>query len=135
GRIFDAALALLGLPTDRQTIESLVSVYRDHQPTIALFPEAERTVQMLRERCRIAIISDGPLFAQQRKIDALGLHELFAPIVLTDTWGREFWKPHGRAFRLIEEKTGHAGAECLYVGDNPAKDFQAPRQLGWATVR
>ncbi len=26
-------------------------------------------------------------------------------------------------------------AECVYVADNPAKDFVAPNQLGWLTIR
>ena len=28
-----------------------------------------------------------------------------------------------------------AASRCVYVGDNVAKDFVAPRRLGWKTVR
>jgi putative hydrolase of the HAD superfamily len=55
--------------------------------------------------------------------------------VLTDRWGRTYWKPHERAFLAIEAALEARGAACVYVGDNPAKDFAAPRRLGWRTVR
>ena len=30
---------------------------------------------------------------------------------------------------------GTGGAHCAYLGDNPRKDFTAPRRLGWRTAR
>src|SRR5207249_9586322 len=86
-------------------------------------------------RARTAIISDGPLAAQQRKVEALGLQAWFDPILLTDRWGRDFWKPHERAFREIEALTAAGGAACAYLGDNPQKDFVAPSRLGWRAGR
>ena len=135
GRLFDETLERLGLAADASTIESLVAVYRGHRPTIALFPDAERFVRSLAGRARAAIVSDGPLASQTQKVAGLGLERWFEPIVLTDRWGRPFWKPHERAFREIEAATGRTGAECVYVGDNPKKDFEAPRRLGWRTLR
>jgi putative hydrolase of the HAD superfamily len=135
GRIFDEALARLGLPVDPSLVAELVAIYRDHRPAIALFPEVGRVVRALSRRALTAIVSDGPLRAQERKVEALGLCAQFAPILLTDRWGRAFWKPHERAFRAIEAACGCGGAACVYVGDNPLKDFVAPRRLGWRTVR
>ena len=135
GRLFDETLACLGLDADAATIEALVTVYRGHRPTIALFPDAERFIRRLEGRVRAAIVSDGPLASQTQKVAGLGLERWFQPIVLTDRWGRAFWKPHERAFREVEAATGCGGAECVYVGDNPNKDFAAPRRLGWRTLR
>ncbi|HYR95794.1 MAG TPA: HAD family hydrolase [Candidatus Binatus sp.] len=135
GRLFDAALGRLGLPADPAAIAALVDVYRHHRPAITLFPDVERGVGALGERVRLAIVSDGPLPSQQRKVRALRLEDWFDPILLTDRWGRAFWKPHDRAFREIERLTGARGGECVYVGDNPRKDFVAPRALGWRTIR
>ena len=73
--------------------------------------------------------------AQQRKVVALALDAWFDPILLTDRWGRDYWKPHERAFREVEALTGSGGATCAYLGDNPQKDFAAPSRLGWRTVR
>jgi putative hydrolase of the HAD superfamily len=135
GRLFDETLVRLGLPVEARTIELLVERYRTHRPALRLFPEVDAVLAGLRPRCRLAIVSDGPLAAQERKIEALGLRGRFDPIVLTDRWGRAFWKPHERAFRAVEAATGEHGGACAYVGDNPLKDFVAPRALGWRRVR
>jgi len=135
GRLFDETLARLGQPADQGTIARLVERYRTHRPTVAFFPEVAAVLDRLRTRCRLALVSDGPLAAQERKVEALGLRARLDPIVLTDRWGRAFWKPHERAFRAVEAATGASGAACAYVGDNPQKDFKAPRALGWRTVR
>jgi putative hydrolase of the HAD superfamily len=135
GRIIDLALAEISLAATAALVGELIGVYRDHRPTIALYPDVARVIPLVRPRVRTAIVSDGPLVSQQRKVEALGLEALFAPIVLTDAWGRDFWKPHEGAFRAIEAVTGASGPACLYAGDNPAKDFAGPRRLGWRTVR
>ena len=37
---------------------------------------------------------------------------------------------------LASRRQHHSdAAECVYVADNPTKDFAAPRALGWHTVR
>ena len=134
-RLFDAAFGRLGLPVDAAAIAALVDVYRHHRPVIAVYPDVERMLRALPARTRLAIISDGPLPSQQRKVRALRLEDRFDPVLLTDRWGRTFWKPHERAFREMERLTGACGGACAYVGDNPRKDFVAPRALGWRTIR
>ena len=84
---------------------------------------------------RLAVISDGPLQSQRAKVDALGLESLVDRILLTDAWGPDFWKPHQRAFKLIEAEWNCSPSELAYVGDNPTKDFAAPNSRGWLTIR
>ena len=133
GRIFDEALGRIGIAPTPALILRLVGIYRAHRPAIALFPDVPPVLRAWRGRR--AIVSDGPLLSQERKVQALDLARHFDPVLLTDRWGRTFWKPHARAFESLEAATGHAGPACVYVGDNPAKDFAAPRRLGWRTVR
>ncbi len=135
GRIFNAAMESLGGPTDAQTISQLVEVYRTHDPQIALLPDALELLQGCPEHVHIAAISDGPLSSQQRKSAALGLNRWIDPIVLTDVWGREYWKPSKRAFQAVEQAFQRSGTDCLYIADNPLKDFTAPQAMGWQTVR
>lgn len=132
--IFDLALADLGTAEDAELIRQMIACYRAHSPDIALEPGAKRLLQKLANK-RIAVVSDGLIVAQLRKVEALGLRECAAPIVLTDDWGREFWKPHERAFRFIEDCWSLSGRVLVYVGDNPAKDFKGPSALGWQTIR
>lgn len=133
GHVFDEALRWLGIPPTPTVVTQLVGVYRTHRPSIALFPDVAPVLCAWQGPA--AVVSDGPLIAQHRKAQALDLARRFDPVLLTDRWGRAFWKPHARAFHEIERALGVRGAGCVYVGDNPRKDFAAPRRLGWRTVR
>lgn len=68
-------------------------------------------------------------------ICALGLEELVDDIVITDELGGpQFRKPCDIAFRVMQRRWGVPFGRMAYVGDNPAKDFHAPRQLGMMSV-
>jgi putative hydrolase of the HAD superfamily len=133
--IFDRVLAELGLGADQQLVDGAVECYREHYPTIALAPDARRYLFHSGPRS-LALLSDGYAVTQANKVAALGLdHGMFEPLVLTGAWGRDYWKPHPRGFELIEQHFGRAPSDYVYVADNPAKDFVAPRRLGWRTVQ
>ena len=77
----------------------------------------------------LAIITDGYPNVQWGKIKALNIDNLVGQIIVTGDWGQAFWKPHHRAFIKISQD--HKPTECVYIGDNPKKDFKAPEELGW----
>lgn len=134
-RLFDATLAGLGITPDPATIAAMVAVYREHRPRIRLAADA-RAFLTGDHGHGLALISDGFAIAQRRKAAALALPRYgFDPLIFTDNWGREFWKPHRRAFEAVEAAHRRRSARFVYVADNPAKDFLAPRALGWATVQ
>ena len=135
GRTFDDLLAAAQVAPGRVQVADLVRIYRSHEPDISLFPGMAALLDEARLRSmRIAIISDGFLEAQQHKVLALGLARWADPILLTDAWGREFWKPHARAFEQAQEACRARAGEIVYIGDNPGKDFQAPHALGWNSI-
>jgi putative hydrolase of the HAD superfamily len=135
GNIFDKILREQSLRWDRSKVEVLISLYRSHPPNICLLPDAVQCLDTLHGKVRLAIISDGPLASQRNKIVALRLKKWFDPIVLTQGIGKGFPKPYTSAFHLIQERFGLDSGRFYYVADNPAKDFIAPRKLGWRTVR
>jgi putative hydrolase of the HAD superfamily len=135
GSIFDEALAGYRIAIDPGFVRELVRVYRQHEPTIALADDAAAWFDTHRGQHRIGLISDGPLICQERKFAALQLDRSVEAAVLTDRWGRFFWKPHPRAFETISEKLNSPPGNCVYVADNPQKDFTAPLELGWRTIR
>ena len=135
GDVFDRVLPRLGVHPDGALIRRLVRVYREHLPTIRLEPAAADLLARLAGRCRLAVLTDGYHETQRRKIRALGLEARCRPIVCTDLWGREHWKPSPKGFLHIQEALGAAPERCIYIGDNPAKDFRAPKHLGWRTLR
>ncbi|GMU21774.1 MAG: hypothetical protein AMXMBFR13_18630 [Phycisphaerae bacterium] len=134
GHIFDRLLEEIRCEPSAELIAEMVACYRTHGPAIQLFDDAEAALERWKGRFRLGLISDGPLVMQQNKARCLGLYERLDRIVLTDEWGSEYWKPHPRAFELIESEFGCRGNSCLYVADNPCKDFIAPSRLGWQTI-
>jgi putative hydrolase of the HAD superfamily len=135
GDIFDRALAALNVRVSPEIVRQIVDIYRGHTPSIQLAADAEEALTYLCARRRITLVTDGYRNTQARKVEALGLVGRFEQIVYTDELGRGKWKPHPEGFRAIQSEFGLAAQEFVYVADNPQKDFIAPRQLGWKTVR
>ncbi len=134
GDTFNRALAEVGLPADDATIHRLVGVYRRHTPAIGLAPDAGRLIPRLRGRY-VGVVTDGPLESQRAKALAVGAPRWSSAVIYTAELGPGFGKPHPRAFEMHQVAAGREGAACVYVADNPSKDFAGPKSLGWATVR
>jgi putative hydrolase of the HAD superfamily len=132
-KVIDETLREAGVSFDQSLIDELVAIYRKHVPSITLSEEAIKVIERL-SVYRLAVISDGFLHAQTAKCQALKLDRWFSPIILTDRWGRDYWKPHPMAFKEIM-KLGESSDRYCYIADNPRKDFVTPRKLGWWTIR
>jgi putative hydrolase of the HAD superfamily len=136
GRIFDEALIALGIDPAPRLVARLVEVYRHHRPAIRLAPDAERFLARSRRGHALALITDGWRVPQKRKIAALGLHRRGIRLAIcTDRWGPDHWKPSTRSFLHVQAYLALPPSCCIYIADNPAKDFIAPRALGWKSVR
>ena len=84
--------------------------------------------------CALAIFSDGDPVRQQLKLDALGVGELFRKVVFTGQ-NPAWHKPAPEGFSALAEALGCRPYECVYVADNPAKDFLGPNQIGMRSIR
>jgi putative hydrolase of the HAD superfamily len=135
GRIFDEALSLLEISDVAGVVPQLVAIYRRHKPRLTLLPEARWAIERFRGQLKLGLITDGYAETQRNKVAALGIDGVFDFVVYTDDLGRENWKPSPVAFRQMMDRLGVIGQECIYVGDNPVKDFFAPNELGWMTVK
>lgn len=133
--IFDDVLTACGARSDDAVITELVARYRTHTPAITLAADARQGLDRWRDHAALAAITDGPLSSQQAKARALGLDAWTSTVVFTADLGPGKGKPDPAAFELVQEKLGVDGKGCVYVADNPAKDFVGPRSLGWRTVR
>lgn len=108
--------------------ETLLWVYRLHQPAIKLMPGVVDFLNELKVNWRAAILTDGRSISQRLKIKALGLQHL--PIYISEEHSSE--KPAPARFELIMHEL--PASRYVYVGDNLRKDFFAPNALGWTTV-
>lgn len=128
------ALAELGVEVSADLRRSVIALYREHDPVIRMLEDARDLVRAAQsEQVALAVLTDGPVTSQSRKVRALGLQEVAAPLVLTAELGKG--KPDPAGFRLIERHYDLPGSSFVYLGDNPVKDFQGPQELGWQTLR
>ncbi len=136
GQIFNLTLEKLGIAADEALmIQELVQIYREHKPNISLHNDAQWAINYFQSYKHLGIITDGYLTTQQNKIQALGISENFELIIYTDLYGRENWKPSPLSYLKVMETIKCEGRECLYVGDNPTKDFVTAKKLDWLTVQ
>jgi putative hydrolase of the HAD superfamily len=135
GNIFDSVLGSFGIVPEPALVDRLVAIYRDHAPSITLCEDARSVLDSLCGTCPLAIITDGPSSTQRRKIYALGIAPLFDIVLVTGELGAENAKPHPLAFRMVEERLGLRERQLVYIGDNPQKDFEAPRRRDWQTIQ
>src|SRR5262249_22314318 len=76
---------------DGSIVAALLGVFRDHRPNIRLFADVAEVLPRLSALGAMALLTDGYLPPQRRKVEALGLQRLFDPIVYTEELGREHW--------------------------------------------
>lgn len=136
GRSFDLFLEQRPEVGSLLTVSDLIFVYREHFPKISFQAGMGSLLSDLRDSgVLLGVISDGSLAAQSQKVKALGLYKKMDEVILTDSWGKEFWKPCERAFVYLEDKWDLPPSQMVYIGDNPKKDFFPGNRRGWTTLR
>lgn len=122
------------LPFPTAWIPELIEMFRGHVPQIALPESTARVLPLLRKSFRLGCVSDGWIAVQKRKLVALGLEPAFDSVVLTDAWGRAYWKPHPASFLRCCEALEVPPEAAIFVGDHPARDIQGARRAGLAAI-
>lgn len=108
----------------QEDIKLLINIYRNHEPNIKLYDDAQMVIAKLKEKnIKIGIITDGYSVSQKAKLKAIDAYNIFDHIIITDELGKEFWKPHPKSFEMMKEKFEIEFTEMIYIGDNPEKDF------------
>lgn len=112
----------------------MLQAYRTHTPRLRLDADTRSTLAALKKAgVTMGIITDGRVVSQSAKYEALGLSEFVHPADLLICSHPNADKTTSRPF--IEMASAHTGEPYfVYVGDNPAKDFEQPNRLGWLTV-
>jgi putative hydrolase of the HAD superfamily len=119
-----------------ENISELIKIYRESKPLLNLYKDAEEILLWLKaNNYKIGLITDGMSMVQWNKIDALRLKSRVNSIVVSDDLGKDYWKPHEKPYRECIKVLGIREDECMYVGDNPNKDFIGARKLNISTIR
>ena len=122
----------------RSEKDECLNIFRTHKPELHLYECVADLIEELKSKgIKVGIITDGRPKGQRNKIKALGLDKIIDSenIIITDEIGGiQFRKPCDIAFRIMLTRWRLNPSEVAYVGDNAAKDFQAPQQLGMKRI-
>lgn len=135
-KVFNRLLEKLNIESNEIFIWELVEEYRTHMPEIEFYADVHPCLEKLKERAiKTGIITDGYIFAQRNKLKVLNADKYFDYIILTEEIGREYWKPHPKAFEKMREMLEVEFNEMIYVGDNPEKDFIIAKDYPLTCIR
>jgi putative hydrolase of the HAD superfamily len=135
GNIIDRALDLIGAG-GRVPVAPLVTAFRRHRAArLELYPGVARVLDSLPDGVRLGLVTDGDPTIQRGKLAALGLSRRFDAVVLTDTLGRHYRKPHPRGFILALARLGVRAGEVVMIGDRPDKDVAGAQTAGIRAIR
>jgi putative hydrolase of the HAD superfamily len=135
GRIFDTLVAEIE-SDDPLLVPMLVFAYRSHTPRIAVFEDVPPVLAELRgSGVRLGLVTDGLASVQRRKLEALGLVELFEAVIPTSELGPGVDKRSPIGHLVALDILGVPPSSATYVGNDPRKDFVGARLAGMATVR
>lgn len=132
GKVFDRLVNDLNF---NEEISTLVYIYRYHLPDISLYPESISLLDTLKAKYKLALITDGRAFVQKRKVEALKIENYFDVVIFTDVLGENFWKPSVEPYNLVLDMLDCDAEDACYIGDDPYKDFKAPKQLGMKSIQ
>jgi putative hydrolase of the HAD superfamily len=138
GKIIDDFVASVGGDANYgQVIGQAVDAFVSFTPKELLpYRESREVLKWLKERrVKLGLLTDGRPRVQRAKIDALSIGGYFDAIVLSDECGRNKRKPDALPYQQALRGLGIGPDECVFVGDNPRKDFIGARKLGIRTVR
>lgn len=125
--IWGWACQQLGLQSEVK--ESLLWIYRLHAPDIQLAQGIEDLIsRLISYEANLAILSDGRSITQRLKLRAVGLESL--PLFISEDY--RSIKPDIDRFVFIERKWPQC--KYVYIADNVAKDFAAPRARNWVAL-
>lgn len=92
----------------------------------------KKVLSNLREQYHLSILSDGQSVWAIPELNAVGLLDLFNPIIISSDLG--YRKPDHRLFKLILKKMGLKKNEVLYIGNDMFRDIYGAGKAGIKTI-
>jgi putative hydrolase of the HAD superfamily len=119
-----------------RALSAWANQFEPSEGSLNLMPGVREALVALSKRYRLAVIADGPVACQKAKVRATRLERMINTIIYSDAIdGIRSRRPDPRPFRMVLGELGTRAAHTLFIGDNPVRDFQRPRAMGFVTVR
>ncbi len=99
---------------------------------VYLFDDVIEVITYLKDKYRLAILTNGSPVSQRRKLESTGILNLFELSVVSGEVGID--KPDPRIFDVMCDRLNVKPEECLYIGDNYVNDVLGARNAGWNAI-
>jgi putative hydrolase of the HAD superfamily len=123
------------LPPERraQLALTLAEIYRGvSRKKLKLYPHVREMLDALRQRFRLAIVTDAQSAYAHGELHKVGLTDYFNPVVVSGDHG--FRKPDSRLFEYALQGLGVPAAQTVYVGNDMYRDIYGAREAGMRTI-
>ena len=115
-------LSLTQNPTDGQRIDFLVQEIQKYRiQYLDFFPKTLELIKNLRKDYILAVITNGPLYSQEVKIQQLQLANYVDHIFIGGNYPEQ--KPHPSIFELVLKTTKCQTNEVIHIGDSLTADI------------
>jgi putative hydrolase of the HAD superfamily len=99
---------------------------------LCLYPLVRETLDQLKPRYRLAVVSDGQTAYAVPELTAVGLHDYFDPIIISGDYG--YRKPDRRLFQTALDALQVDPSQAIFIGNDRFRDVFGAKQLGMKTV-
>ena len=99
---------------------------------LRLFPQVQETLDQLRSRYRLAIVSDAQSAYAVPELRAVGIVNYFNPIIVSGDYG--YRKPDPRLFQKALTALEIRPEQALYIGNDLYHDIQGAQKVGMKAI-
>lgn len=122
------ALAICGIEDQQLAADLDARFEQERASTNPFIPGVEGALDLLAERFRLAIVTNGLPDVQREKLVRTGLMERFEAVVVSGELG--FGKPDRRVYEETLRQMGLSAEACVMVGDNFRRDVAGAQAVG-----
>jgi putative hydrolase of the HAD superfamily len=124
---------LAAVDADTAQAEEISTRYlEERQNALHLFEGSLETLQALKGKYPLGLITNGPGDIQRLEIEKLGISDFFDSFHIEGEMG--YGKPDPRVFTNAENAANARGPENLMVGNSAQHDIKPAQQAGWHTA-
>ena len=99
---------------------------------LVAFPQTQEILAGLKTRYRLAVVSDAQSAYGVPELQAVGLADYFAPVIISGDYG--YRKPDPRLFQAALTQLQVCPEQAIFVGNDRHRDVQGARQVGMKTI-
>ncbi|MDR0603977.1 MAG: HAD hydrolase-like protein [Bacteroidales bacterium] len=116
-------------------LKDILAKFWQCQPILQLYESTYDVLNELKGKFILALLTDGYEKTQEYKINNLQIRHFFDSILITDSLGVKNRKPSVIPYSVMLNNINIPACNCIYVGNDPNKDFVGAKQLGLKTIR